>query len=149
MENLSTLASQAWPSLLGGALIGVAASIFLLINGRIAGISGIVGGLLEKHAQGTGWRLAFILGLIAGGWICSSVDPSIIAFPPGNRPLWLLAVSGLLLGLGTGYAQGCTSGHGICGLARLSKRSLAATITFMTMGMMTATGYQALQEILG
>jgi uncharacterized membrane protein YedE/YeeE len=98
-------------SLAGGLLIGLGAALLLLANGRIAGISGIVGGLLRPARGDIGWRLAFLLGLLAS-------------------PL-LVAAGGLLVGIGTRLGGGCTSGHGICGIARLSKRSIAATATFM------------------
>lgn len=141
MAFLEHLLATNLSSLLGGALIGIAATGLLLLNGRIAGVSGIAGGLADPKPHGLGWRIAFTLGLLAGGFIALAVDPQALGLPPENRPIWLLAVSGLLIGLGTGLAHGCTSGHGICGLARRSKRSLAATVAFMISGMLTATLY--------
>lgn len=120
----------------GGTLIGLAAVLLLALNGRIAGISGILGGLITSTAHGERfWRLAFILGLIAGA--------GLVAFARGGLPLELqargpiLLVAGLLVGVGTRLGSGCTSGHGVCGLARRSPRSLAATMIFMAAGALT------------
>ncbi|HEY7715954.1 MAG TPA: YeeE/YedE family protein [Candidatus Binatia bacterium] len=122
--------------LLGGALIGTAAALLLAINGRIAGISGIVGGLITSRERGErSWRLAFLLGLITG--------PTLYRLVYGELPLQMeadgpvLLAAGLLVGFGTRLGSGCTSGHGVCGLARLSPRSLAATLTFMSFGIAT------------
>lgn len=122
--------------LLGGALIGTAAALLLAINGRIAGISGIVGGLITSRERGErSWRLAFLLGLITG--------PTLYRLVYGELPLQMeadgpvLLAAGLLVGFGTRLGSGCTSGHGVCGLARLSPRSLAATLTFMSVGIAT------------
>ena len=118
----------------GGALIGLASVTLLALNGRIAGISGILGGLLSSTADRP-WRLAFIAGLPLGAIIVAGLThglPQVIQAPP-----WLLVVAGLLVGLGTRLGSGCTSGHGICGLARRSPRSLAATLTFIATGMLT------------
>jgi uncharacterized membrane protein YedE/YeeE len=120
-------------SLVGGVLIGVSASLLLLAHGRIAGISGIVGGALRLRDGDRTWRLLFLAGLIGGGWLITFVSPA--AFPttlPAPAPL--LVVAGLLVGFGTQLGNGCTSGHGVCGLGRLSARSLVATLTFMTTG---------------
>ncbi|WP_020652922.1 YeeE/YedE family protein [Massilia niastensis] len=121
-----------WTSLAGGLLIGLASAAFLLLNGRIAGISGILGGLLRPVRGDTGWRLAFIAGMLAAplGWALLAPLPA--AEVAASVPALLLA--GLLVGVGTRYASGCTSGHGICGLARRSPRSLAATAAFMATG---------------
>jgi len=108
--------------LLGGILIGAAASGLVLINGRIAGISGIVGALLPPSDADVGWRCAFVAGLLAGGFLLMLLHP--VAFsvrPPGSLPM--LAEAALLVGFGTGIGNGCTSGHGVCGLARRSARS--------------------------
>jgi uncharacterized membrane protein YedE/YeeE len=122
-------------ALLGGALLGLAACLLLLAVGRIAGISGIVAGLLAPASGDRSWRLAFVLGLVAG---CIAVrlagadaEPVITAGVPE------LVLAGLLVGFGTRLGNGCTSGHGVCGLARLSPRSLAATATFMATGAFT------------
>jgi hypothetical protein len=122
-------------SLLGGLVIGAAASLLLLANGRIAGISGIVGGLLRAERDETAWRALFVAGLLAGGLALqlvrpASIGPSVVGFP-------LLIVAGLLVGFGTRLGSGCTSGHGVCGVGRLSPRSLVATATFMLAGAVT------------
>lgn len=122
-------------ALSGGLLIGLAASAFLVLNGRIAGISGIVGGLLPPRAGDIAWRTAFTAGLIAAplAWRSTASLPPIeieAGYP-------MLIAAGLLVGVGTRYASGCTSGHGVCGLARLSPRSLVATLGFMATGFAT------------
>ena len=121
------------PALLGGALIGLAATLLYAGLGRIAGISGILNNAIEQR-EGRAWRLAFLLGLVAaaGAWFAWSG-----AAQRGGFPLaWLLA-AGLLVGAGTRLGSGCTSGHGICGMARLAKRSFAAVLAFMASGMAT------------
>jgi hypothetical protein len=122
-------------SLTGGLIIGVAASIFILVNGRVAGISGIVGGLLRSTTGDSTWRLAFVLGLVSAPLVYE-----LFAVLPAARidAHWpVLVVAGLLVGLGTQYASGCTSGHGVCGVSRLSPRSLGATLVFVTTGIVT------------
>jgi uncharacterized membrane protein YedE/YeeE len=121
-----------WASLAGGALIGLAAAGFVLLNGRVAGISGILGGLLFVPPQDRAWRVAFLAGLILA-------LPLWLAFAP--RPEFridagwaAIVAAGLLVGIGTRYAAGCTSGHGVCGLSRFSLRSLVATLSFMGAG---------------
>lgn len=124
-----------WFSLAGGVLIGAAAAMFMLFNGRIAGISGILGGLLKPATHDMAWRVAFIAGLVA-----APVVFGIFAKLPVLRidAQWgALIVAGLLVGVGTRYGLGCTSGHGVCGLSRLSPRSLAATVAFMGAGFLT------------
>ncbi|WP_426990856.1 YeeE/YedE family protein [Cupriavidus sp. 30B13] len=123
------------PALAGGLLIGLAAALFILFNGRIAGISGIVGGLLRPARGEVAWRLAFVAGLVAAplGWRLAAALPE-IRIEAGTG---MLVVAGLLVGLGTRYGAGCTSGHGVCGLSRLSPRSLAATLAFMAAGFAT------------
>ncbi|MFJ1251996.1 YeeE/YedE family protein [Cupriavidus sp. CuC1] len=124
-----------WSALGGGLLIGLAAAALVLFNGRIAGISGIVGGLLQPRRAETGWRIAFVLGLLAAPllWrLFGTLPESRVDAGAG-----LLVVAGLLVGLGTRYGAGCTSGHGVCGLSRLSPRSLAATAAFMAAGFAT------------
>ena len=124
-----------WASLLGGALIGLAVLIFILFNGRIAGISGIIGGLIKPSLQDAGWRIAFVLGLLVSPvlWQLFVALPAIEI--QANNPL--LIISGLLVGIGTRFGAGCTSGHGICGLSRLSPRSIVATVCFMLTGFVT------------
>lgn len=121
---------------LGGALIGLSASLLWLGNGRIAGISGIIGGLWRAGVEDAAWRFAFILGLIASPvlfWIASGKLPEIDL----NASPLTIVVAGLLVGFGTRLGSGCTSGHGVCGLARLSPRSVAATATFMAAAVAT------------
>lgn len=124
-----------WASLAGGLLIGLAAAAFVLLNGRIAGISGIVGGLLRPVKGDIGWRLAFVLGLVAAPLLYQLVAtlPE-VRVEAGSTTL---IVAGLLVGIGTRYGAGCTSGHGVCGLSRLSPRSLVATASFMLAGFAT------------
>ncbi|CAN0595173.1 MULTISPECIES: YeeE/YedE family protein [Marinobacter] len=124
-----------WTALAGGILIGLAAASFVLLNGRIAGISGILGGLLTPSTGDIGWRVAFMAGLIGAPllWILAADMPPINV--EAGYPA--LIVAGLLVGIGTRYGSGCTSGHGVCGLSRLSPRSLVATLTFMATGFVT------------
>lgn len=124
-----------WTALAGGALIGLASALFILFNGRIAGITGILGGLLRPKLRDIGWRLAFIIGLIAApfAWLLFAPLPA-IQIEASNT---LLAVAGLIVGIGTRYGSGCTSGHGVCGISRLSPRSIIATIAFMATGVIT------------
>jgi uncharacterized membrane protein YedE/YeeE len=122
----------------GGAMIGLAASWLLLAKGRVAGVSGIVGGLFGPWTDDSAWRLSFLLGLMAGGAALMAVLPEAIVSPVGRSSL-AIAAAGVLVGYGTRLGSGCTSGHGICGLTRLSPRSLVATLTFMATGAVTAT----------
>jgi uncharacterized membrane protein YedE/YeeE len=124
-----------WASLAGGVLIGLAAALFLLFNGRIAGISGILGGLLEWPRGDLAWRIAFLLGLIGAPLVYSLIAPLPAAQVDAGTAT--LVVAGLLVGIGTRYGGGCTSGHGVCGLSRRSPRSLVATIAFMAAGFVT------------
>ena len=120
-------------SLLGGVLIGVSSALFILANGRIAGISGILGGLLSRRPGDMAWRLAFLLGLIAAPAAIFGLTGPISATIDADTEV--LVTAGLLVGIGTRYGAGCTSGHGVCGLSRLSPRSLVATLAFMGAGM--------------
>ena len=120
-------------SLLGGVLIGISSALFILANGRIAGISGILGGLLSHRPGDRAWRVAFLLGLIAAPAASFAFTGPIIATIEANTEI--LVIAGLLVGIGTRYGAGCTSGHGVCGLSRLSPRSLVATLAFMGAGM--------------
>ena len=124
-----------WTALAGGLLIGLAAAAFVLLNGRIAGISGILGGLLRPARGDIAWRVAFLAGLIGA----PLVHALFAALPEARIEAGqgTLVVAGLLVGLGTRYGAGCTSGHGVCGLSRLSPRSLVATATFMAAGFLT------------
>jgi len=125
MENFTPLTS-----LIGGAMIGTSASLLLLASGRIAGISGIVGGLFGGSRAEIAWRLWFVGGMLAGGAAIEVVSPQSLAMEITRSPQ-ALVVAGLLVGFGTRLGNGCTSGHGICGISRLSTRSLLATGTFM------------------
>ena len=127
----------------GGAMIGAAASILLLFQGRIAGVSGIIGGLLQRPGKDTSWQMVFVAGLLAGGVLLALFVPSTIV-EPETRSLGAVAVAGLLVGFGVRMGKGCTSGHGVCGLSRMSKRSLVATMSFMATGFATATVIQTL-----
>jgi uncharacterized membrane protein YedE/YeeE len=122
-----------WASLAGGILIGIAAAMLILLNGRIAGISGIVGGLLVPRRHETGWRLAFAAGLLSAPFAMGFYP----LVPRIDASFGLLIGAGLLVGIGTSYGSGCTSGHGVCGLSRLSPRSLVATVAFMSAGIVT------------
>ena len=122
-------------SLAGGMLVGVAAAMFVLLNGRIAGISGVLGGLLKPASGDVGWRIAFVLGLV-GAPLAYALFAS-VPIPRIDAGSARLVVAGLLVGLGTRYGSGCTSGHGVCGLSRLSLRSLAATAAFLAAGFAT------------
>lgn len=123
-------------ALLGGALIGLSAVMLLFFNGRIAGISGIVGGLVRQTRGDVAWRGFFFAGLVLGGLALQVVHPS--AFPTAvETPVLWMALAGLLVGFGARLGSGCTSGHGVCGIGRLSKRSILATVTFMTTGAVT------------
>lgn len=124
-----------WSSLAGGLLIGLASAMFLLFNGRIAGISGIVGGLLRPVKNDIGWRIAFIVGLIIAPFAYGLVVP--LPEVQVDAQSTTLIAAGLLVGIGTRYGSGCTSGHGVCGLSRRSPRSLVATLAFMFAGFAT------------
>jgi len=124
-----------WASLGGGILIGVAAAMLLLLNGRVAGISGILGGLLAPRRGQTGWRVAFVAGLFAAPLVILLLGQAVARRIDAD--FGVLAIAGLAVGIGTSYGSGCTSGHGVCGIARLSPRSLAATAAFMLAGMAT------------
>jgi uncharacterized membrane protein YedE/YeeE len=124
-----------WASLAGGVIIGIAAAMFILLNGRIAGISGVLGGLLKPVRGDISWRVAFIAGLVGAPLLYALVmelpRPQIDAGYAG------LVAAGLIVGVGTRYGSGCTSGHGVCGISRLSPRSLVATAAFMLAGFVT------------
>ncbi|VXC72174.1 conserved membrane hypothetical protein [Enterobacterales bacterium 8AC] len=122
-------------SFLGGVLIGCAAWILILFCGRIAGISGIIGGVLSRGTPDRGWRLAFLVGIIISPLLYALVCPLPVIEVTASWPI--LIISGLLVGIGTRYGSGCTSGHGVCGLSRLSSRSLVATLTFMGVAFIT------------
>lgn len=130
----------------GGLLIGLAATGLLLFNGRLAGISSIAAGLVSQQSQEWSWRLAFILGLVTGGVLLLYLRPQAFGPLAAGSPV-VLAIAGLLVGFGAQVSNGCTSGHGVCGLARRSLRSLAATLTFMAAGMATVYAVKHIKEV--
>ena len=132
MHNLTPLSG-----VLGGALIGLSAAMLMLFTGRIAGISGIVGGLLSPTASDRGWRIAFIAGVVAAPLIATLATSAALPSPAMPASLIVIAVAGLLVGFGSRMGGGCTSGHGVCGVARLSARSLLATAVFMIAAIIT------------
>ena len=124
-----------WSALAGGVLVGIATAMFALLNGRVAGISGVIGGLLKPTAGDVAWRAAFVIGLVGSPLVYAlfaAMPKAQISAEYGG-----LVLAGLLVGVGTRYGSGCTSGHGVCGLSRLSPRSLVATVTFMAAGFAT------------
>ncbi|MES2632675.1 MAG: YeeE/YedE family protein [Pseudomonadota bacterium] len=133
-----------WSALAGGALIGLSAAMFVLLNGRIAGISGVLGGLLKPVKGDIGWRVAFVLGLVGAPLVYALV--AALPTPRIDAGFGALIAAGLLVGVGTRYGAGCTSGHGVCGLSRLSPRSLVATAAFMGAGFVTVF---VLRHVLG
>ncbi|CAI8700333.1 YeeE/YedE family protein [Pseudomonas serbica] len=133
--NVDWLNFTPWSSLAGGALIGLAASLFVIANGRIAGISGLIGSLLQRGSEGVSEKALFLLGLLIAPllWASFATLPQ-IEFKNG----WVgLIAAGVLVGIGTRYGSGCTSGHGVCGISRLSPRSMVATACFMFSGFVT------------
>ena len=126
-----------WTALAGGILLGIASAAFILLNGRVLGISGIVGGLLAPRRADIGWRLSFLLGLLLAPTALTLLAPGLICAPRIDAGTLTLIAAGLLVGFGTRYGSGCTSGHGVCGLSRLSPRSLVATLAFMAAGFAT------------
>ena len=124
-----------WASLSGGILLGLASSLFILVNGRILGISGILGGLMRPAKGDAGWRIAFIAGMLVAPLLYFAFAGP--ATPRIDAGWTTVIVAGVLVGVGTRYGAGCTSGHGVCGLSRLSPRSLVATLAFMGAGFVT------------
>lgn len=124
-----------WSALAGGVLIGIAAAMFVLLNGRIAGISRVIGGLFKPVTGDVAWRAAFVIGLIGAPLVYGLL--AALPAPRIDASFGALIGAGLLVGVGTRYGSGCTSGHGVCGLARLSPRSLVATAAFMAAGFAT------------
>lgn len=131
MENFTPISS-----LIGGILIGLSASLLLFFNGKIAGVSGIVGGILSPVKNDTLWRVFFVAGLLMGGFIFYQAFPQAFAIEI-SRSTSALILAGLLVGFGTRLGTGCTSGHGVCGIGRFSTRSILATVTFMATGVLT------------
>ena len=130
-----TTAFTPWASLAGGILIGLAASLLLVGVGRIAGVSGIAGNYLFGVPGDRAWRAAFLFGLVVAGVACAWLAPGLFGSSPRGLPG--VALAGLLVGIGTRLGNGCTSGHGVCGVSRLSPRSLLATLTFVVTGALT------------
>jgi len=127
-----------WASLGGGVLLGIASAMMVLLSGRILGISGILGGLLAPRTGDMGWRLAFLLGMGAAPMVfVALMPPELLPAVRIDASEPVIALAGVLVGLGTRYGSGCTSGHGVCGLSRLSPRSLVATLGFMAAGFAT------------
>jgi len=136
--NIDWLHFTPWTSLGGGILLGIASAMFVLLNGRILGISGILGGLLAPRMGDIGWRFAFLLGMGAAPMVFAAVmPPELLPAVRIDASEPVIALAGVLVGLGTRYGSGCTSGHGVCGLSRLSPRSLVATLSFMAAGFAT------------
>lgn len=131
--------------ILGGAIIGVAATVMLLFNGRVTGISGILGSSLSKPSKEGLWRWAFITGMISGGVLMHFIRPELFANLSGRSPT-VVSIAGLLVGYGTMMGSGCTSGHGVCGISRFSMRSVMATVTFMLFGLLSV---QLVSYLLG
>jgi len=138
LENFTPFSALA-----GGALIGLAATALLLLDGRVLGISGVVGGSLGRPNADTGWRLALLAGLATGGVLLMVFFPATVDVQL-DRPLGAVVLAGLLVGFGTRMGNGCTSGHGVCGISRMSPRSLVATCTFMAAGFVTVPLVRAL-----
>ena len=136
-----------YTALAGGVLLGLASAAFILLNGRILGISGILGGLLVPLKGDVGWRIAFLLGMACAPAVFGLLFPAdMLVAPRIDADAAVLVAAGLLVGVGTSYASGCTSGHGVCGLSRLSPRSLASVLTFMLTGALAAV---ATNHLLG
>ena len=133
--NIDWIHFTPWTSLGGGILLGIASAMFVLLSGRILGISGILGGLLAPRLGDISWRLAFLLGMGAAPLVFAAVmPPELLPVVRIDASEPAIALAGVLVGLGTRYGSGCTSGHGVCGLSRLSPRSLVATLSFMAAG---------------
>lgn len=132
--------------LIGGILIGISSSIILYVFGRIAGISGIISAIFNPSIKSEYWKISFLSGLISGGILLRLVEPNFFSYSIGeNSSVFTILIAGLFVGFGTQLGNGCTSGHGVCGLPRLSPRSIIATITFMLVGILTV----AIKNFLG
>jgi uncharacterized protein len=133
MENFTPV-----QGLIGGIIVGLAATMLLWFNGRIAGISGIFNGMITIRRKGDVlWRFLFIIGMVAGGLFHQFLILDEPSYQPLNSPIWVLLLGGVIVGYGTSMGSGCASGHGVCGLGRLSKRSLVAVLTFLSTGILT------------
>lgn len=130
--------------IVGGVLIGIAATIMLLFNGRITGVSGILGGILDRTVSDKSWRLMFLTGLVTGGILLKFILPESFALQSSALPVDYL-IAGFLVGFGTLLGNGCTSGHGVCGISRLSQRSMLATVTFILSGVVSVLVFKWLR----
>lgn len=130
--NFSALWETYSASILGGALLGLAAGLVLLLHGRVAGVSGMVGSLFEERTHESGWRALFLVGLVLGGFALSRFDPGMV--PQVTLPTWIMLLAGFAVGFGARLGGGCTSGHGLCGSTLLNLKSILATVTFMAAG---------------
>jgi len=148
VEQVGFTAADALAATAGGILIGLASAAVLIFNRRICGISGIVAGLLHARGHNTVWRGLFVVGLLLGGLVLEVLAAGTIANPEGTG-LGRVVVAGVLVGVGTRMGNGCTSGHGVCGLGRLSKRSLVATLTFIAVAILVVLSRAQLAEALG
>lgn len=139
---------QDWiNALLGGVIIGISVSLMLLWNGRVTGISGIINGALSPVKGDTGWRVLFIVGLFLGGLTLRALNPNIFSGSLETET-WTTVVAGLLVGFGTILGSGCTSGHGVCGISRMSPRSMVATIIFISAGVIAVVAFKKLGVFL-
>lgn len=131
-------------ALIGGAIIGIAVSLMLVFNGRVAGISGIISGVLKPQKNDLFWRVAFLLGLLTGGIVLKVFRPDVFVLASNMTKLDYV-IAGLLVGFGTLLGNGCTSGHGVCGISRLSMRSIMATVTFISFGVLSLLIFKILR----
>jgi len=135
---------QDWiNALLGGLIIGIAVSLMLLWNGRVTGISGIINGVLSPVKNDTAWRVLFVTGLFLGGVVLNLTNPHVFVSTLATGP-WTTIIAGLLVGFGTILGSGCTSGHGVCGISRMSPRSLVATFIFISAGVVAVAIFRKL-----
>jgi uncharacterized protein len=141
---MSAFYHQYSTAIIGGALIGLAAGLVLLLHGRVAGVSGMVGSLFEERTEDSSWRASFLLGLVAGGFLLSRFDSASI--PHVTWPLWAMMLAGFAVGLGARLGGGCTSGHGLCGSTLLNAKSIVATLVFMSSG---ALAVYLLRHVIG
>lgn len=139
--------SEIFRALIGGALIGLAATLLFLFNGRVSGISGILNGAINPSKNDYFWRWAFLAGLVGGGFILKSEMPEVFLGRLATHD-YTLVIAGLLVGFGTLLGSGCTSGHGVCGISRLSKRSIVATITFIISGVVSILFFRLIGVIV-
>ncbi|MES2768853.1 MAG: YeeE/YedE thiosulfate transporter family protein [Bdellovibrionota bacterium] len=135
---------QEWiNALIGGAVIGLAVSVMLLFNGRVTGVSGIIGGILSPTKGDVQWRVLFVLGLVFGGFFLKNLSPQVFSGQIATES-WTLVLAGILVGFGTLLGSGCTSGHGVCGMSRLSIRSVIATVAFILAGILSVIFFRSL-----